>query len=403
MERWYLGGIMMLLLVLMACEESKETYEKPVLKIYLFAPNNPFVTRADEGYVDASTSENSINTLDAWVFESGKSVLVGYAHVNDLIFDAGTGQKEITMEISKEFAELSTKPRVDIYVLANVTDDNCGVHYDENTMPSELMAALLEKKTDGDFFGMTGLTSLTNPIMSVPTGGLPMSGFQKSQEVTGDAPVFSANKNNVRLVRAVSKVRFIFSKTIPESHPPVISNLTVTLNDGMVPQKENLFLSELYDYPSTKNQSNIASGTTYDGGPLFTISGEVTTINDCVNPASYAFDGTTETGQSYEDKINLGLTTQAGQNDPDLSELGRFYLRESDKQLKGKISYDLKISETSTQHKDVDFTMASAGDFTRNHTWIVYGYFLGSGDLVLKVVDVKDWDPNNDTGQVYNW
>ena len=262
MERWYLGGIMMLLLVLMACEESKETYEKPVLKIYLFAPNNPFVTRADEGYVDASTSENSINTLDAWVFESGKSVLVGYAHVNDLIFDAGTGQKEITMEISKEFAELSTKPRVDIYVLANVTDDNCGVHYDENTMPSELMAALLEKKTDGDFFGMTGLTSLTNPIMSVPTGGLPMSGFQKSQEVTGDAPVFSANKNNVRLVRAVSKVRFIFSKTIPESHPPVISNLTVTLNDGMVPQKENLFLSELYDYPSTKNQSNIPSGTT---------------------------------------------------------------------------------------------------------------------------------------------
>jgi hypothetical protein len=393
----------MLLLVLMACEESKETYEKPVLKIYLFAPNNPFVTRADEGYVDASTSENSINTLDAWVFESGKSVLVGYAHVNDLIFDAGTGQKEITMEISKEFAELSTKPRVDIYVLANVTDDNCGVHYDENTMPSELMAALLEKKTDGDFFGMTGLTSLTNPIMSVPTGGLPMSGFQKSQEVTGDAPVFSANKNNVRLVRAVSKVRFIFSKTIPESHPPVISNLTVTLNDGMVPQKENLFLSELYDYPSTKNQSNIPSGTTYDGGTLFTISGEVTTINDCVNPASYAFDGTTETGQSYEDKINLGLTTQAGQNDPDLSELGRFYLRESDKQLKGKISYDLKISETSTQHKDVDFTMASAGDFTRNHTWIVYGYFLGSGDLVLKVVDVKDWDPNNDTGQVYNW
>lgn len=392
MERWYLGGIMMLLLVLTACEESKETYEKPVLKIYLFAPNNPFVTRADEGYVDASTSENSINTLDAWVFESGKSVLVGYAHVNDLIFDAGTGQKEITMEISKEFAELSTKPRVDIYVLANVTDDNCGVHYDENTMPSELMAALLEKKTDGDFFGMT------NPIMSVPTGGLPMSGFQKSQEVTGDAPVFSANKNNVRLVRAVSKVRFIFSKTIPESHPPVISDLKVTLNDGMVPQKENLFLSELYDYPSTKNQSNIPSGTTYDGGTLFTIPDEVITIHDCVNPASYAFDGTTETGQSYEDKINLGLTTQAGQNDPDLSELGRFYLRESDKQLKGMISY-----KANGVQKHVPFSMASAGDFTRNHTWIVYGYFLGSGDLVLKVVDVKDWDPNNDTGQVYNW
>lgn len=400
MERWYLGGIMMLLLVLTACEESKETYEKPVLKIYLFAPNNPFVTRADEGYVDASTSENSINTLDAWVFESGKSVLVGYAHVNDLIFDAGTGQKEITMEISKEFAELSTKPRVDIYVVANVTSTNCGLSFDRNTSPTELEAALIEHKSEGDFFGLTGLTSLTNPIMSVPDGGLPMSGFQKNQQVTGSAPVFSVNKNNVKLVRAVSKVRFIFSKAIPASNPPTISDLTVTLNDGMLPKQEYLFLNELYDYPKVANQSNIPTGVEYEGGDLISKEGNVN-INDCVDPAAYAFDGTTETGQSYEDRINNGLTTQTGQTDPDLSELGRFYLRESDKQLKGTINYTVNGVPKATPLPS--FSMASAGDFTRNHTWIVYGYFLGSGDLVLNVVDVKDWVDDDDTGKIHNW
>ena len=47
--------------------------------------------------------------------------------------------------------------------------------------------------------------------------------------------------------------------------------------------------------------------------------------------------------------------------------------------------------------------MSSVGDFTRNHTWIVYGYFLGNGNLVLNAVDVKDWDDDEDIGETYNW
>lgn len=408
-EQWLMGGMLMLLLLLTACaseptEEPIGSDEKPVIKLYLFAPNNPIVTRTDEGYVDATEDENRIKTIDVWVFEKVNSNprLVTYTHVDDLIFDAGSGQKEITMEVSKEFAERSTLPRVDIYVVANVTSTNCGLSFDRNTSPTELEAALIEHKSEGDFFGLTGLTSLTNPIMSVPDGGLPMSGFQKNQQVTGSAPVFSVNKNNVKLVRAVSKVRFIFSfsKAIPASNPPTISDLTVTLNDGMLPKQEYLFLNELYDYPKVANQSNIPTGVEYEGGDLISIEGSVN-INDCVDPAAYAFDGTTETGQSYEDRINNGLTTQTGQTDPDLSELGRFYLRESDKQLKGTINYKVNGVQKTTPLPS--FSMASAGDFTRNHTWIVYGYFLGSGELKLNVVDVKEWNSDDDTGETYNW
>jgi hypothetical protein len=47
--------------------------------------------------------------------------------------------------------------------------------------------------------------------------------------------------------------------------------------------------------------------------------------------------------------------------------------------------------------------MAGAGDFTRNHTWIVYGYFLGSGELKLNVVDVKGWTTGGENQDLYNW
>ena len=397
--RWFLSGMWMLLLMLTACASDQTEVilkEKPVLKLYLFAPTNPIVTRADEGEVDASVEENQINTLDVWVFEKDKSDLVSYTHVEDLIFDAGSGQKEITMDVSDWFVERSTKPRVDVYVVANV--GSCGLNLDINSSPTDLENAFIENKGGGeDFFGLTGLSDLTNRIMQVPSEGLPMSGFLKNQEVTGSAPVFSVNKNNVKLVRAVSKVRFVFSKSIPDAEPPVISDLTVSLNSGMLPRQEYLFLSELYDYPKVRNQSHIPAGTTYEGGTLISIVGNVA-INDCTDPSSYSFDGNIETGQDYEERINLGL----GQTDPDLSELGRFYLRESDKQLKGTITYKANGVQRA---EPVSFSMGSAGDFTRNHTWIVYGYFLGSGDLVLKVVDVKDWteDENPDDTKIHNW
>ena len=384
---WLLGGMLMLLQLFSSCaseslEEREEPMEKPVLKIYLFAPDKPIVTRADEGNVGASSDESAINTLDIWVFEKNSPTLVGYIHLANQTFDS-YNQKVVTMNITDEYAEKVIKPSVDIYVVANVTNLNCGLTFSRNTTPDELKEAMIGHSDAVDFFGLTSLVS------DVPDDGLPMSGLLREQQVTGSAPVFSVTRNYVKLVRAVSKVRFILSKS--NENPPAVSDLSIKFDDEMVPTNEYLFLSGVYPtvmghvdncYESGDNNKVLASGIGIDD------------INGCDDPASYAW-GTidNETAQEYENRIDGGVTAN------DLFQAGRFYLRESDKKITGTISYKVD----GTDREPVPFEMAAAGDFTRNHTWIVYGYFLGSGDLVLNAVHTQPWtdDPEND--KIHNW
>lgn len=394
MERWFLSGMLMLLVAFTACSSesgggAQQPKEKPVLKIYLFAPESPIITRAENGWVSPSADEKRISTLDVWVFENNTSKLVSYIHLANLTFD---GSKEVSMEISDAFANNVNKPHVDIYVVANVASSNCGLSLGRSSTPDELTAALIEHKSvGGDFFG------LTSPVTSVPVEGLPMSGFLLGQEITGTAPVFTANKTkNVKLVRAVSKVRFVFSKS---TVAPVISDLSIELNTGVLPTKEYLFLKGEYptekihleETPAYESKAEIVSGVSGDD------------INSCADPASYIF--TTETGQQYENIIDAGLVEQTIETvtrPAELSEVRRFYLRESDKQMMGTISYTSGSGENATQ-KSADFVMNAVGDFTRNHTWIVYGYFLGSGELILNAVALKDWEDNPESDNIYNW
>ena len=391
-EQWLMGGMLMLLLILTACGSSstedelqpQKPKEKPVLKIYLFAPESPIVTRADIGSVDASEAEKAIHTIDVWVFEhEAPYKKVSYIHLNDVSF---TGQKEIAMDISDDFANLPKKPNVDIYVAVN--KESCGLHtgvnaLTENTTLAQLKAAYIGSES----FGVSSLQS------DVPATGLPMSGLLENQIISGIPPVYTAMAQNVKLVRSVSKIRFIFSQS--SSGAPDITNLSISLNANVLPQEEFLFLEGVY--PTYKSHVKSTGDNDYEA-EVTLVSGKNNTdhINKCDNPAGYAY--TSETGQAYETKINEGLKIQDGQTSADLSELGRFYFRESHRQLAGTISYT--IGETN---KSKPFTMAGAGDFTRNHTWIVYGYFLGSGDLKLNLVEVKDWSSGSENPDLYNW
>ena len=349
--------------------------EKPVLKIYLFAPESPIVTRASTGSVDASQAERAIHTIDIWVFEhESPNKKVSYIHLDDVSF---SGQKEIAMELTDEFANLPKKPNVDIYVAAN--KESCGLtSLNENTT----LAQLKETCIGSSSFGTT-TTSLVN---TVPTEGLPMSGLLENQIISGIPPVYTAMSQNVKLVRAVSKVRFIFSMS--NANPPTISDLSISLKANMIPKEEYLFLEGVY--PTYKSRVKLTGVDVYESEASL-VTNNNTVINKCDDPASYAY--TSETGQAYEDKMNAGITATH------LSDFGTFYFRESDNKLEGTISYTLG----NTTPKSKTFTMGAAGDFTRNHTWIVYGYFLGSGDLKLNVVDVKDWTSGSEDPKVYNW
>lgn len=392
---WLLGGMLMLLL-LTACGSSSSTeddvivnppekpQEKPVLKIYLFAPDSPIVTRASNGYVDASEAEKQIYSIDVWVFEhDSPDEMVSYIHLDELSF---TGQREISMEISDDFANLPKKPNVDIYVVTN--KESCGLTdaLNENTT----LAQLKEMCIGSEFFG-------TSPLVStVPDKGLPMSGLLENQIISGIPPVYTAKANFVKLVRSVSKVRFIFSKS--SSNPPTVSNLSIQLNANMLPKEEYVFLEGVYPiyncHVKTGENAYVETATTLVSGV------GIDDIYGCGNPASYAY--TTQTGQEYENLINSGLVDPEGDELPDLSQVGLFYLRESDKQLTGTINYTLGTGNDAV-NKSVPFSMGAAGDFTRNHTWIVYGYFLGSGDLKLNAVSIKDWTSGSENPIIYNW
>ena len=367
-----------MLLLMAGCSSSSDDETgkpkvKPMLKIYLFAPDSPIITRASIGYANASEAEKEIRTIDVWVFEHlYPNDKVSYIHLDNLSF---TGQKEIAMEVSDEFADLPKKPNVDIYVIAN--KESCRL---TALNGATTLAELKEVCIHNGSFGIEPLA------MSVPEAGLPMSGFLENQMVSGIPPVYTAMAQNVKLVRAVSKIRFVFSKST--ANPPEISNLGITLKENMLPKQEYIFLDDVY--PDAKIRIKKTGNDDYEAQATLLSDVNGNSIEDCDNPASYTY--TSETGQAYETKINDGIT--AG----NLSEIGTFYFRESDKKLEGTISYTV-----GTTPKSVDFKMASEGDFTRNHTWIVYGYFLGSGELQLNVVDVKAWTDDTGDPKVYNW
>ena len=350
--------------------------EKPVLKIYLFAPESPIVTRASTGSVDASQAERAIHTIDIWVFEHElPNKKVSYIHLDDVSF---SGQKEIAMELTDEFANLPKKPNVDIYVAAN--KESCGLtSLNENTTLAELKEICIGSSSFGT----------ASPFGSVPGTGLPMSGLLENQIISGIPPVYTAMNQNVKLVRAVSKVRFIFSMS--NANPPTISDLSISLSANMIPKEEYLFLEGVY--PTYKSRVKLTGENNYESEASL-VTNNNPAINKCDDPASYAY--TSETGQAYEDKMNAGITATH------LSDFGTFYFRESDIKLEGTISYTLGTAPNAT-NKSKTFTMGTAGDFTRNHTWIVYGYFLGSGDLKLNVVDVKEWTSGSEDPKVYNW
>ena len=67
-------------------------------------------------------------------------------------------------------------------------------------------------------------------------------------------------------------------------------------------------------------------------------------------------------------------------------------------QVTGKIAY--QIDET----EKMSFQMERAGEFLRNHTWIVYAYYLGGSFLELSSIYVKDWRTKDDLNyEIYNW
>ena len=408
--------VLLLAILLVACSSGSDSMtEDPtppsdgpsVLNIYVYAPGQSVPTRGNQGQIDAAAAENAIHTLQIWVYtHEDTPKLVTYFKTNAFQQDPQKTDNTYKFElpIDDDFASIAeiNRPKVDVYVLANVTSNNCGLNFDENTSKATLEDAVLAE----GYFGVA------NPVTEVPFEGLPMSGVLREQTVSNSKPVLtlgtSENMAKVKLARAVSKARFVFSCSTDFDGLKITS---VTFDANMIPTQEYLFLNSPYN----PDNNYYKIGDTYNTAvtsSLFSI--DETAI--CADPAHYAWDRlrndkTDCTAQDYEDLIADGLTVHEGESAPRLTER-RLYLRESDRQLSGTIYYKVKEKGAAAygDEQSITFKMVGPADptqwqpyFSRNHTWIIYAYLAWAK---MRIVDVhfKDWvttEPSEHS--LYNW
>ena len=373
-------------LMLMACSSSGEVEKTPqeeeptMLSFYVYAPEHPIVTRGNAGESDASDDEARVNSLQIWVFEheyddlakNGKLVAYYEPTSTDNLNNAQGDVYQVP--VSRSFAD--RRPRVDVLVLANVTENTHGKKYDKNTSREELQKAVL----DNNHFGTDALKN------SVPPDGLPMSGVLLNQPVTGEKPVLRIGTDysemaTVRLVRMVSKLRFVFS-SLKGSNVQITG---ITIDAGKMASEEFLFLNG----PYTGRNFRVSQYLNYDAILLAQSVG----VYGTTNPLDFIFIEGVESPQEYESRINTAVAESKA------TSIGPYYLHESDKLITGKVKYKVGNGVEKTR----EFRMAEEGDFSRNHTWLIYAYY---GDAVLNfnLVDVNRWtDRDVRNHDVYNW
>lgn len=387
-----LCSMMLALLLTTACSSSdhdEDIDESAVLNIYVYAPENPMPTRLDQ--VPAEDPEKTIHQLQIWVFRHDTGGKVGYiarsADVPAEAADLPTGEEpkayQIDLKELKDFVEAT--PNVDVYVAVNASA--VGLTLDGNTTSEELDAAMIQLSGEPavDYFGVT------TPVTSVPANGLPMSGVLRDFPLGGSAPIFSVG--NVTLKRAVSRVRFVAG--VKTGYTLKIKR--IEMNAGMLPTQEYLFLG-------TTGTWHLPAEVSYNSGA--TLLTPNITFKDPPNEGNLATDERPTydhpTAYLYKEQVKYEEEVIGeGITENHIAELDRCYLRESDQKIRGTIYYQFGNDETE---KSATFEMEEAGEFSRNHSWVVYAYYAGGDNLEVEAVFVKDWQNlGSIEHQIYNW
>ena len=379
--QWLLCSILTVLCSACSSGDAGEgtgiTHKQAKLAIYVYAPEqaaakrNVAQTRADVGEVNPVTDEGTIKSLQIWVYELESGAYVGYFSTEDVAALNSGQSTTYQLPVTDEFA--AAKPDVNVYVVANVTNDNCGVGtLDKETSRNDLLEGAKI------FTGHFGLEQNTRTI---PDDGLPFSGMLTAQPVVGDAPTLRVGTTSavstVQLIRVVSKLRFVFAKATGQETVRITS---IKMSAGMIPDEEYLFKTP--------------TSMTYNTAESELLKNPIPDIAETADPTLYLY--TDQSAQAYENLINEAANKQPA---PEVTVYGPIYLRASDKQLAGTITYTIGGGAEQT----VPFAMQQAGDFGRNHTWIVYAYYGGSGNLQVQSLYVKDWSIKEVNHDLYNW
>ena len=354
--------------------------EEPHLYISLRVPQ-PTVTKADVGNVSASQAERALSSIAVWVFRHSQSeatatafayLEISSAQIEQYNLNGGSVARFSISLTSEDAAEqaifddiVQNKPNVDVYAIANPASVSL-------TPSKNVTRGTLDNLAmSGDLFGISTLQE------TVPDEGLPYSGVIKDVAISGSFPVLSVS--TVTLKRAVSKFRLLLCR-MDEGIEDGFFNITgIQLNSAA----QEMFSASEYVFNDSDNDFKVSGYLSSTVG-LGTPSSSQIIVNN--NPSEFIFrHGTnaTETADDYDSRLTSAVA------DNKLTEWKTIYLRETDKKLSGVINYTV-----GGRAKTATFEMEDEGDFTRNHIWIVYAYFVG-GKLVLRP-SVLPWTAGND-------
>lgn len=368
--RWFWLRALLLLAVLLmtvvSCSSDDGEEVVPKLNIYVYAPDRAAVTR---GEVVPTEEEALIHNLQIWVFRSSDpSKLVASLTLTDESQLQGlNSNKSASYSIGLSDRSFADHPEpVDVYVLANVGyNEYLGNVYSSNDLEEAVF-------NGGHFFSFTQGPAY-QAVSTVPADkGVPMSGVARGKSVIDRNNVLHINDANLKLVRTVSKIRFVLSSM--EGLDQLFVD-RITLNKDMLYQKERFFLDG--DHPSYW-----VEGAPFKEEVLLVKGDRVNPVVQIKDPTAYAYSSSM-TDVYYEDLVNQGIA--AGE----LTEKGPIYLPESDMRLSGTIWF--RLGSNVDKLMSASFSMYT-GNFRRNQTWIVYAYYMGSSKLEINTVKVVDWE-----------
>lgn len=360
MRHWCLI-LLLLTVILPGCQRDPLPGKDDLARemgIYIMCPGEP-ATRADLGDLPAKKEEYSVHTLQVWVFNHNTKALLYHLSLSGDQLPTPGHTRRYAIPVDSEFARTNPLPTIDVFALANAASVGCGLDKDSNwaTVNNTLF-------TGDDYFGV-GEDKI---VTSVPDTGLPMTGVRRDMTLSPseDGIILNADQT-VEIVRAVSKIRYVFCRLWDEGGSNSDFSIhDITLNGGQIPISEYLFTED----------KAFRIGNQYETRSIETPGPTTIAHNQSPEKLVYAGQSAAAYEKLLEDAIEDGILTDGG----------TMYLRESDKALTGVINFTTEEGPRSRV-----FSMATPGDFVRNHNWILYGYFINGRKLELSINAIP-WD-----------
>lgn len=368
---------LLVVLLASACERTPIESDEPAQLCICVTLADIMGTKADEGEVTPSEDrETLIKNLDIWVFLSEDFDTQRQAGYCLGFLTPGQGNDPLTAHENRYYLTLPTDiakahPNVDLYVIANTSGNSInGVTggLNASTSRSTLDSYLLS----GNYYGRKSDGSPNNKV--VPNDGIPFTAVGKNMEMKGKYPIM--NIETITLKRLTSKFRMVVSQLADAAGPVMDFTIDeIALDGNQISKSEYVFNDSGNPYKISKTGTDSQDYIPQD---ILLTPPVYADIAQNTAPQEYTFRSGMS-GQEYETLVLKGI------KDGVLTDVGRCYLRESDKPLSGRIKYTI----TGQQQKTATFQMADGDMFSRNTSWIVYAYFLQ--DEMYFSVSWTDW------------